>query len=261
MSEVYSSADDAVSYGDGFKAVRRLQAGEREAIAELTLSHEVDSAHGGALHPALWDSSLQPLAYLVAKTAAAANLQATMHTGYAEVIVHRSALTPLFSYAVLADESKGTGEITGDVKIFTSDGDLVAEMKGVRYKVLAKDDELSTTAHHIPSTPARADAVLERLRSARSREDGVAAFSAYLVKVMATLLPEGTREITPTTNFADAGLDSLRAIEIRNRISNEIGITISLVDFLREATIERLASRCWTLHFAPKEEDHEEIIL
>src|SRR6185437_15913048 len=65
---------------------------------------------------------------------------------------------------------------------------------------------------------------------------------AALARIVATCLGIGGA-VDPATPFHDLGLDSLIAVEIRNRVENELGLPVSVRELIEGASLSTLAAR------------------
>ena len=62
----------------------------------------------------------------------------------------------------------------------------------------------------------------------------------YLRKMAAKVLGLGTTSLDPHQPLVNLGLDSLMAIELRNRIEVNLGVSVPLVEFLKGPSIAQL---------------------
>jgi SAM-dependent methyltransferase/aryl carrier-like protein len=80
----------------------------------------------------------------------------------------------------------------------------------------------------------------ERLRGA-SPEERIAAIRHYLIDAVAAIASLESAAIDPGRPVTDCGLDSLMALEFKNRIGADLGIAVSTVRILKAPTIQELA--------------------
>jgi len=95
----------------------------------------------------------------------------------------------------------------------------------------------------LPSTPASAKILqlLQQLKTAASKEEYRALLPLYLQEQVAVVFKLPINQIDKQKNLTQMGLDSLMAVELRNRLMNELNVTIPVVKFLENASIEGLA--------------------
>ncbi len=95
----------------------------------------------------------------------------------------------------------------------------------------------------LPSTPASAKILqlLQQLKTAASLDEYRALLPTYLQEQVAVVFKLPINQIDKQKNLTQMGLDSLMAVELRNRLTNELNVTIPVVKFLENASIEGLA--------------------
>lgn len=75
--------------------------------------------------------------------------------------------------------------------------------------------------------------------------------SAFLVRNLANILQFPELSIDPSQSIATLGMDSLMAVEIKNKIHSEAGVQIGVPDLLIGPTVEELAERILDLSAEP----------
>jgi acyl transferase domain-containing protein/acyl carrier protein len=98
-------------------------------------------------------------------------------------------------------------------------------------------DGSASSAHRTSS-----ERLLDVLRGSGSQERK-SLLTRYLVEILAPTLGIEPRTIQPSEPITDYGLDSLMALEFRNRINSEFQIQIPAVQFLRGMTLEEVVTR------------------
>ena len=69
------------------------------------------------------------------------------------------------------------------------------------------------------------------------QEDWPALVGAFLIGEVSTVLGLDAEAVSETSGLVELGFDSLSSIELKNRLESQIGITISVGDFLTAATL------------------------
>ena len=118
-----------LDFGNDFRSIRLLRGGPGQALGEVQLSPELrEAAASYLMHPVLLDGCLQVLA------AAMGGAEGSLHLpiGIGCYVLHRPCADRCWSHVRIRP---GTGDACqADVHIYDPDGDLVAELQGVRLK-------------------------------------------------------------------------------------------------------------------------------
>lgn len=93
-----------------------------------------------------------------------------------------------------------------------------------------------------PSSGTSAPGSLLALRAAPPQQR-LALARLYLAEVIGAALRLAPVELTDDVALPALGLDSIMAIEIRNRLQGEAGLTVSIIELLQGATVQTLAQR------------------
>src|SRR5262249_4919493 len=142
-----------------------------------------------------------------------------------------AASATLWSHVVLRPAGGGESDLEGDVRVFDADGRVLLEIDGWRYR-------------RLEGAPAGADAgdpgVRERLNACPPRARA-AELAAYLSERLASTL--GLASVDASTAIIDLGMDSMLAVELKNRVERELGLRVSLVGLLGGWSAEQLAAK------------------
>lgn len=103
-------------------------------------------------------------------------------------------------------------------------------------KLLAGPTLEGLAAEIAPEGASRKIANLERV----SVEDRRAHLLAHMKNALSPILGVEENAISPTRSLVDLGLDSLMALEFRNRVRADLGITVPTVKLLQGPSLERL---------------------
>jgi len=100
----------------------------------------------------------------------------------------------------------------------------------------------SPTPAAAPAVPSAAADADERSRSRPQGPEREALLRSYLVRTVSDILGHSERPVDSGTPFLRLGMDSLLAFQLRSRIDAELGLTIPVVDLLRQPGIVQLAA-------------------
>lgn len=118
-----------LDYGDTFRGIDRLWAGEGEALGAITIPEALD-LDGYQAHPATIDACFQVLAGALARSANGNGGGVYLPVEYDSIRIHGRATGKLWSHARLL-EKNGKGVIA-EVDIFDEEGSPVMEVRGLR---------------------------------------------------------------------------------------------------------------------------------
>lgn len=82
----------------------------------------------------------------------------------------------------------------------------------------------------------------QRWRQADGDEARLAVLVGGLQQLACRVMHLGEAELSPADSFSSRGMDSMMAIELKNRIEHELGARIAIVDLLKGASAETLAA-------------------
>ncbi len=149
-----------LEYGEAFRGLARVHAGDGEALAEVVATEAVrgDPARH-VVHPALLDACLQAIAATVPDDATGATY---LPTGVRTVALRGARERP--RWVRVAATAGSDGDLTGRVELFSQDGDPVGLLDGLRLSRVAPppasgpaaDPVLDLTWCEVPDSAAAA---------------------------------------------------------------------------------------------------------
>jgi len=133
-SEHYQRLSAAgLEFGPSFKGVEQLWLGDGEVLARVRLPDEVNAqVLCDVLPPPLLDACFQSLAALFGDGASAFSDATLILTAAQELRLHRRPGGDGWVHGALGLCEGSPGEITGEVKLYDDDGQLLVEIKGLR---------------------------------------------------------------------------------------------------------------------------------
>jgi acyl transferase domain-containing protein/acyl carrier protein len=153
-------------WGSGFQNVRQIWRADGEALAQVRSSAASASAEYH-FHPAVLDACVQALAATM--PGEGADTTPFVLAGIDCVRVHRRLETEIFSHAVQRS-AQDPNSYTGDVRVYDASGELIAEMLGLRLRLLVPK---GVAAPDLPTRIPAADWIYElcwRVCSAKPQE-------------------------------------------------------------------------------------------
>jgi acyl transferase domain-containing protein/NADPH:quinone reductase-like Zn-dependent oxidoreductase/NAD(P)-dependent dehydrogenase (short-subunit alcohol dehydrogenase family) len=129
-------AQRGLGFGPLFQSVQRLWKGNHQALGEVTLREALPSKHGGYhMHPLLLDGCLQLVG---AALMPATDDELYLPFAIGRYTLHRDGGQTCWAH-VVADAGKGGETRRVDLRVFDTDGELLAELDDVRLKRIARD--------------------------------------------------------------------------------------------------------------------------
>jgi acyl transferase domain-containing protein len=261
-AELYERfSEQGLSFGDAFQWVERIWAGEGMAVGRMRErragENDVDlKTHPGLLdsfqhvlaacHPSTWDND-QPDSDRLFVPVSIAEFNFYGHTE-----------EQLWCHAALqSDQPAGEDEYLGDASLLTASGELVAEIKGVKFRLVQRDAFLRAK----PALLRNAWSAQAR-RKQRVISDPEVTSAQILAADQARRLPlieryvrEQVARITkfPAANLdvyqplINIGVDSLMSMEIITRLQADLGVTIPVAKLVEGVSIDQLTSELMRL--------------
>jgi acyl transferase domain-containing protein len=240
--------------GPSAQWLSRIVRRDGEALAWLRPADQDELRQGYHLHPGIIDSALQMgFAFLPADRAEQVVIFLLEIEQYT---FHGHDGGPLLCHAVRREGPAPADTLSADIVLATEDGAHVAHMTGVHMKVAG----IAALKHAITSTPtaktrvpaptatvaAKSSGQLARITELLSGgEHGAAAsvVKSVLADQVAAVLGTPHSEIASDVPLPELGMDSLLAVEIRDRVGATLATSLPAAWFLDAPAIDNLADK------------------
>jgi acyl carrier protein len=134
--------------------------------------------------------------------------------------------------------------LEGDVRILDREGRLVAEALGLQLRIVSLIGPESAGTPPAAVTPEIGARPLLDTLQAMPPEERRTRVETYLRAQVARVLALPEARIEARHPLLELGLDSLMAIEIRNRIEVDLGVVVPITTFLQNPSIAQLVMHC-----------------
>jgi acyl carrier protein len=230
------------------------------------------------MHPLLWDNSFLALWQLAVQGETLFSFGKNfvgMHVGYRKVQVRKSAGSQIWSHATFPSLDDTAKIIEGNIDLYDENGDVIAKIDGLKYQFLEKQvfEEMMASVKlnqgivgnvsEIQAQPSKIkvtafqNALLHADPTVRKDK-----LKQYLAPLVAKILGISPPKLDPKNSLVVQGLESLMAIELRNRIQMELGITLPFVGWLEGASLNDLTDQVFVLfHVAENDAAAEDQIV
>jgi natural product biosynthesis luciferase-like monooxygenase protein len=229
--------------------LERLWRGDGEALGQIALSEDLLwEADAFTVHPALLDACFQLLVTTLPSDGPDDLDPFYEPVGLRNLQVFGHPEQRIWNHARLRP-GNGNGVVEGDVSILNENGDVVAQALGLQlqladYSNLEQlDQNYSIGVQSAVNTDANrpADELLFRnallLHEPQERSN---LLETYICEQVARVLELAPSKIDVQQPVNTIGLDSLMAIQLKNRIEGDLGVNVPVATFLRGASIAQL---------------------
>lgn len=219
--------------------IERLWRGDGEALGQFGLSEDLLWEAGAfTVHPALLDSCFQLLVTTLASNGDDAE-QFYQPVGLRSLQVYGRPEQRLWTHARL--KPNGNGIVEGDVRILNENDVVVAQALGLQlqladYSNLEELDQCDVQ----PAAKAAEESLFRNELLLHAPEERSNLLETYICEQVARVLDLAPSKINVQQPVNTIGLDSLMAIQLKNRIEGDLGVNVPVATFLRGASIAEL---------------------
>jgi natural product biosynthesis luciferase-like monooxygenase protein len=236
------------------RCIEQLWRRDGEALALVRLPAALEwEAEAYQVHPVLLDACLQVLCGALpgGVTENGAELPC-VPAGLRRLKVHGATPKQVWSHALW--RASADGEAAGDVRVLGERGELLIEALGLRLRPAgtfeltrpeAHTADASETAAGVgpgASAEANSSPTRDTLLSAGPEERRLL-LEAYLCEQVARVLEMPASKVDVHQPINSIGLDSLMAIQLKNRVEGELRASVPVGTFLRGACVAELAGQ------------------
>jgi phthiocerol/phenolphthiocerol synthesis type-I polyketide synthase D len=235
-------AELGVNYGSSFKCIEYLYRSDREVIGHIQLPEELISETNfyNNIHPVLLDNCFLLLGALTPNNMVAHKNLLSFPNGMQKLQFYGKAGNRVWSHAVFSSKPSNKDMFEGDVRILNVSGDLVAEIRNLRFQLteLALPDA-TTLPQQVSNQRVKTSEISTVLLAVQPKER-YQLLEGYLHAEVARVLLMNVSQIDVNQPLMNLGLDSLMAIEIRNKIEVDLGVVVPMVSLLQNPSISQL---------------------
>jgi acyl transferase domain-containing protein/pimeloyl-ACP methyl ester carboxylesterase len=238
-------------FGPSAQWLTRISRRDGEAVGWLRPPDEDEQRQGYRLHPGIVDSMLQLAFACLPKGESQDSVIILLEIE--EYSFYGYEGTPLRCHIVFRDGQATAGTVCADLSLTAQEGAEVARITGTHLKVtdpgtLERAIKFaSATRTRLPATAAgQSQDQSGRIADLVSRGEHDAAADlvrSVLVEQTAIVLGTVPAEIPPDVSLHDLGLDSLMAVEVRERVGAALAVSPPAAWFLDAPTIDGLRDK------------------
>lgn len=236
--------DTGLELKDMFRCLRNIRWRSGEALAEIKGLDERELLQDVFFSPDLIESCVQ-LGFTCFE---AESVNGYMFCGCDRFTFYGNAPGKRYGHMKIREKDPDKGLVCFDYRLFTEQGQIIAGAEGARLKrapMEALQEEIARSRDgiggHCRSDAPKASEILEKLQGLEPEEQRnllTAHIQGHLSEVL--WLPQD-EPVDPERSLMELGLDSLMVLEIRRRLGVDFGVEPVMTDFLRGASVLRLA--------------------
>ncbi|MFG2583189.1 type I polyketide synthase [Streptomyces malaysiensis] len=264
-------AADGFDYGPAFRGLRSAWRRDGHVFAEVALDERAEGTGSGpvdgfALHPALLDAALHAIGLGgFFDPAESAGGRIRMPFSWSGVRLHSTpgaipgaapgATPSATSPATVRVRLSAVGPDAIGVHLAGVDGQPLAHIEELTLRAVSVD-RLQTAAEERVARPVRRErprprpqdtAAAQRVLNAAPMERERLLADLVREQLRAVLHHEAGADLGPDTEFLALGMDSVRGIDLRDRLITLLGLRLSATATFEHSTVDRLAGHLATL--------------
>ncbi|GAA1063734.1 hypothetical protein GCM10009574_013450 [Streptomyces asiaticus] len=249
-------ASNGFDYGPAFRGLRTAWRRDGEVFAEVALGEGSGGGpvDGFALHPALLDTALHAIGLggFFDQTESAG---APIRMPFSWTGVRLYAAPDTAPPATVRVRLSAVGPDAVGVHLTGDDGQPLAHIAELTLRPVSAD-RLRAAAEERAARPVRRErpgprpqdtAAAQRVLDAAPEDRERLLAGLVREQLRAVLHHEADAEIGPDTEFLALGMDSVRGIDLRDRLATLLGIRLSATATFEHSTVDRLAGHLATL--------------
>ncbi len=246
----------SAEFDSGPSKLERLWLGEGEAMSQLRLSDDLLwEAEAHKIHPALLDACFQLLVTTLSPNGGPSGVPSDGEALYEPVglrslRVYGRPEKRLWNHAHLL-AGKADGVVEGNVRLLNEHGDVLVQALGLQLQRsahlnLAQLDQrdsmaIQSTSKTDPNGPDGEDRVLRASLLLHEPKERGRLLTDYICQEVARVLELPATKVAIDQPVNTIGLDSLMAIQLKNRIECDLGVNVPVATFLRGASVAELS--------------------